>query len=190
MKTKLLPFLLFLVGLVPTSVSAQSQPPTLYEMQLDEELRKTTMNWCGSCVQWSICTTGFHVNDMNAALLPWDSVYGPQERGGATPNRVASYCNRRGIEAWSVTGRGVTKQWARFAVNTGRYAALGFDAAHFQTVYGYDFKTKEWLICDNRCPEKITRYSEAEFDRLHALSGEWIVVLKKPSCPAPEFIDW
>lgn len=185
---------LSLMACAPVTAFAE---PRVRSMELNEKIRKWHINLDGSCVQLSIAMAGIHCNDLNASSLPWNTIYGPAERGGATPSRVAAYCKRRGIDVWNVTGRGLTKQYAQYAVDTGRYAAIGFWEQHFQTLYGQEVHTEAdgskrvvWLICNNQTPHKIDRYSDADFDKYHRESGEWIVVLKRPSSPAPEYIDW
>lgn len=178
----------FLLLLRPGLSTAQERH-VVASMGLPAPVTAWYFNPDGSCVQLSIGICGVYCNDMNAASLPFDSAYGPAVRGGSIPSRVSNYCNRRGIQAWNVTGP-TTLEWARFAVDTGRYAAIGLGTQHFQTIYGYDYTTKEWLVCNNQTPKQIDRYSEAEFARLHQQSGLWIVVLKRPSSPAPEYVDW
>lgn len=162
------------------------------QMHLSDEQRGWFVNPDGSCVQCSIGMCGVHVGDLNAACLLWDTAYGRAERGGSGPSRVAGYCNRRGIEAWNITGR-ETKDWMIWAAKTRRFAAIGFFAVHFQTEYGYDPGTKEWLVANNWYADpvdcEITKYSDSEFDRHHKRSGEWAVILKKPRAKPPKYLD-
>ena len=162
---------------------------TVNTMQLSPETRSWFRNPDGSCVQCSIGMAGVHCNDLNAASLLWDTAYGPAERGGSGPGRVANYCNRRKIKAWNVTGDN-TIDWCRWAAKTGRFAAIGAGAVHFQTLYGYDPNLKKWYVCNNNSTHKIDEYSEDGFRRLHFASGQWVVVLQKPSSENPELIKW
>lgn len=159
------------------------------------ELEATpTRNWFfnpdGSCVQCSIGMAGTHCNDPKAATLLWDTPYGPAIRGGSTPARVAAYCNERGIKAWNITGESNTFAWMTWAAKTGRFAAIGAGRAHFQTLYGRDFKRQRWLVCNNQTPSRIDEYDDDAFRRLHMSSGPWIVVLAKPSSANPQLVEW
>lgn len=164
--------------------------PDVVSMQIEPKHRNEAYNTDGSCVQCSLVMCGFHCNDPVASCLLWDTKYGPAVRGGSWPARVANYCNDRGIKAWNVTGYEHTEPWMRWAVKTGRFAAIGASRAHFQTLYGYDYKSREWLVCNNQTPKQIDRYSEAAFKQLHLASGPWIVVLKKPSSETPILTEW
>lgn len=180
---------LLLVVLSVNSALAQNSPPSLATMQLSRETRCFYFNPDGSCVQLSIGIAGVHCNDPKASSLPFNSVYGEGIRGGSDPARVANYCNRRGIKAYSVTGK-TTKDWIRWAGETNRFGAIGAGSQHFQTLYGYDPDRKVYLVCNNQCPERITEYSEPEFLRLHYESGPWVVILQRPSSPAPVLTEW
>ncbi len=118
-----------------------------------------------------------------ASTLLWDTPYGPRERGGSWPSRVAAYSARRGIPIYNVTGE-TTLEWLRWSALTGRFAAFAASPAHFQTLYGYDPQQQQWLVCDNNSPTRIDRYSESAFRRLHAAGGPWCVVLNLPPSPA------
>ena len=161
-------------------------------MALDLSIRSKYANPDGSCVQCSLGMVGCHCNDLNAAYLLWDSEFGPAERGGSIPSRVESYCDRRGIKAWSVTGRTPddTWPWLIWAAKTGRFAAFGCGQAHFQTLYGYDPQTKEWFVCNNNSTNRIDKYSDSQLRQLHAACGPWVVILEKPSSPPPEIVCW
>lgn len=141
-----------------------------------ERVRLWYYNGDGSCVQLSIGICGVRMNQPNAAMLPWDTIYGAAERKGATPSRVAAYCQKRGIRCYNVTGSS-TWQWMRYAALTGRSAAIGFDYRHFQTLMDYHAASETWYVCDNRNPREVNGYSDDEFRRLHLASGQWCVVL-------------
>ena len=168
------------------SVDAQS-------MHIDSESRSVYLNVTnpGSCVQCSIGMCGMNANDLNAALLLFDSDYGPAELHGSWPNRVESYCNRRGIRAYNVTGD-ATYDWMKWSCKTGRFAAIGAGTAHFQTLYGYDeTNNKPWKVCNNNSPNRIDEYSESQFKQLHEASGKWVVILKQStSVPPDPSIEW
>lgn len=159
------------------------------KMDLGETARMWSYNPDGSCVQCSIAMCGVHCNDPRAATLLWDTPYGPGVRGGSWPARVSNYCAQRGIKAWNVTGS-TTIDWCRWAVRTGRFAAIGADVAHFQTLWGYDYRRRRWLVCNNQTPKQIDEYSEEEFRNLHYRSGPWVVILERPSSEAPQLIEW
>jgi hypothetical protein len=166
--------------------------PTLAMMHLDTEVRERYRNPDGSCVQCSIGMCGSHCNEPAAARLLWNSEFGPAVRGGSWPARVEKYCDERHIRAWSVTGATVdeTIPWIIWSAKTGRFAAIGAGTAHFQTLYGYDAATNEFLLCNNNSPQRVDRYNEQQFRALHAASGPWCVILHKPSSPPPKFVKW
>lgn len=173
--------------------SAQERPTVRTSMQLSPETRAWFKNPDGSCVQCSIGMVGVHTNDINAASLLWDTDYGPAVRGGSWPSRVESYCDRRGIKAWSVTASSVdeTIPWMVWACRTGRFAAIGAGSAHYQTLYGYEPDHKQpWLVCNNNSTQRIDRYGDPEFRRLHAASGPWVVILERASSDPPELRKW
>jgi hypothetical protein len=102
---------------------------------------------------------GVDQNVPAAATLLWNTEYGPRERGGSGPSRVAGYCDRRGIRAFSITGSS-TWDWMKWAAETGRGAAIGAGSAHFQTLMGYDRQSGTWYVCNNNSPSRIDEYSE------------------------------
>lgn len=167
-------------------------PKEQTSMRLSAETRSWFRNPDGSCVQCSIGMCGVHANDPNAASLLWDSEHGRAERGGSWPSRVEAYCDRRGIRAWSITGNTVddTLPWCAWAAATGRFAAIGAGTAHFQTLYGYDPESREWMVCNNNTTNHIDRYDHDSFRRLHAASGPWVVVLEKASSDPPRPVKW
>lgn len=164
--------------------------PPLQTMHIEPPVRAWYRNPDGSCVQCSIGMIGCHCNDLNAASLLWDTTYGPAERGGSNPFRVESYCNYRGIHAWSVTGQDNTIEWMKWSAKTGRFAAIGAGTQHFQTLYGYDPTTQEWFVCNNNSTNRVDRYSDRQFRELHAASGPWCVILEKPSSVPPQIVKW
>jgi hypothetical protein len=136
----------------------------------------------GSCVQMSIAIAGVKCNNLKAATLPFDTIYGPAIRGGSTPSRVAAYCEERGIKVYNVTGE-ATWSFLEWAADTGRCAAMGADKSHFQTLMARDKERGLWYVCDNRWPENILEYNDAEFRQLHQSMGyQWCVVI---DCPTP-----
>jgi hypothetical protein len=159
-------------------------------VDLPAEIRAWYRNPDGSCVQCSIGMCGVDQNVPEAATLLWDSEYGPAERGGSWPQRVASYCQRRQIRAYNVTG-GDTWEWMRWAARTGRGAAIGAGTAHFQTLVGYDPAKNIYYVCNNNSTGRIDQYTEEEFRRLHLASGQWCVILDYPPHPErPEYRQW
>lgn len=160
------------------------------QMWLTVAVRNQYWNPDGSCVQCSIGMCGRAANDPNAASVLWDSKYGPAVRGGSWPERVADYFRARGIRGWNVTGEENTFAWMEWAVKTRRFAAIGAGRAHFQTLWGKDFKRNVWLVCNNQTPGRIDEYDDATFRRLHLASGPWITVLAKPASAPPKPVEW
>ncbi len=159
-------------------------------MCLTAQMRNKYWNPDGSCVQCSIGMIGVAGNDPNAATVLWDTKYGPAIRGGSWPARVASYFHSRGIRGWNITGEENTFAWMKWAIKTRRFAAIGAGQAHFQTLYGYDFKRQKWLVCNNQTPGRIDEYDDDAFRRLHMASGPWIVVLARPASEPPVPVEW
>lgn len=166
---------------------AADQPLSM--MQVPPEERQWFRNPDGSCVQCSIGLTGHHCNCPEATTLLWDTPYGPKVRGGSSPSRVAAYCNSRHIRAYNVTGSN-TWEWMKWAAKTGRFAAIGAGGNHFQTLYGRDEGRGIWYVENNNSPQRVDEYNEAAFRRLHLASGQWVVVLKRPSPRYPEYVEW
>lgn len=170
--------------------AAASIPAGELAMDIPPELREWYRNPDGSCVQCSLGMCGLDQNVPAAATLLWDTEYGPRERGGSYPERVARYCDRRGIRAFNVTGA-TTWEWMQWAAMTGRACAIGAGSAHFQTLAGYNPESQKWYVCNNNSPERIDEYSNDGFRRLHLASGPWIVALDGPPHPArPKYIQW
>ena len=183
---------LFLVVLsVRPAIGLAVEPPDpRLAVDLPVEFRKWYRNPDGSCVQCSIGMCGVDQNVPAAATLLWDTEYGPRERGGSGPSRVARYCSERGIRAYNVTGSS-TFEWMKWAARNGRGAAIGAGSAHFQTLVGYDPADGKWYVCNNNSPAKIDEYDEAGFRRLHLASGQWVVVLDYPPHPVrPQYVKW
>ena len=173
------------------TVQAQTEPadPRL-AADLPTKQRQWFRNPDGSCVQCSIGMCGVDQNVPAAATLLWDTEYGPRERGGSYPSRVAEYSARRGIRIYNVTGQN-TWEWMKWATVNGRGCAIGAGRAHFQTLVGYDPTTKTWFVCNNNSPQRIDEYDDAAFRRLHLASGQWIVILDYPPHPArPAYVAW
>jgi hypothetical protein len=142
----------------------------------------------GSCVQCAIGINSVrHHNEAGETLFFDTDKFGPAILGPSGPQRVAQYCQERGIPIFNVTGD-ASLAWLKYAAATGRGAALCFDTDHFQTLMGYDAKAKRWLVCDNRTPWKIDDYSEDDFAAIHRASGLWVVVLDLPAPPPPPAI--
>lgn len=174
------------------SAAAQTiEPPDpRLAADLPREIRQWFRNPDGSCVQCSIGMCGVDQNVPAAATLLWDTEYGPRERGGSYPSRVAAYSQRRGIRIYNVTGQS-TFDWMKWAAETGRGAAIGAGRAHFQTLMGYDPRTGTWYVCNNNSPHRIDAYDEAAFRRLHLASGQWVVILDYPPHPErPQYVQW
>ena len=169
--------------------------PPLQTMHIEPSTRQWYRNQPdggGSCVQMSLGMCGCNSNDDNAACLPFDSQFGKGERGGSLPSRVERYCDARGLRVYNVTGRTIddTMPWIEWSAKTGRFAAIGFTEAHFQTLYGYDHVTKQYLVCDNNSPHRIDRYDEPAFRAKHQACMPWCVILEKPSSPPPNLKPW
>ena len=177
------------------TVTAEPEDPRL-AVDLPVEVRRWYKNFPapgtgeGSCVQCSIGMCGVDQNVPAASSLLWDSEYGRAELGGSYPSRVAAYARERGLRVYNVTGSG-TIDWMRWAMSTGRGAAVACDSAHFQTLVGYDRQSQTWQVCDNNHPDRIDVYSDAEFRRLHAVTGQWVVILDYPPHPSrPQYARW
>jgi len=169
--------------------------PPLQCMHIGPETRSIYRNQPdggGSCVQMSLGMCGCNSNNENAACLPFESCYGKAERGGSLPSRVERYCDQRGIRVYNVTGRSIddTMPWIEWSAKTGRFAAIGFTEAHFQTLYGYDPVTKQYLVCDNNSPNRVDRYDERTFRQKHQACMPWCVILEKPTSPPPNLKPW
>lgn len=158
--------------------------PSGVSMELPSPVRQWYRNPDGSCVQCSIGMCGVWQNVPEAYTLLWDTPYGSAVRGGSSPSRVEAYADRRSIPIYNVTGR-PTWEWMRWAGTTGRFAAIGAGAVHFQTLYGYDADTQTWFVCNNNSPRRIDSYSQSAFERLHLASGQWCVILDRPPSPPP-----
>lgn len=177
---------------VPAVAPGQSQPPEQvpHTMQVPPELRAWYRNPDGSCVQCSIGMCGIWQNVPLAYTLLWDTAYGPAVRGGSGPSRVETYAARRGMRVYNVTGSN-TWEWMQWAAKTGRFAAIGAAANHFQTLYAWDPQRNVWYVCDNNSPKQVDEYTWEEFRRLHLSSGQWVVILDYPPSPAvPRYVQW
>lgn len=175
--------------IISSELALGALPTSVHSMELNTKERNWYFNPDGSCVQLSIGMCGVHCNDMNAATLPFNSVYGPQIRGGSWPGRVANYCNQRKIKAWNITGQPTIK-WIEWAAETNRGAAIGLGTAHFQTLYGWDKENDIFLVCNNQTPGRIDKFTRKEFISEHEKSGRWCVILQKPSSRNPQLVQW
>lgn len=177
---KSLIFLLLL--LCPSLAMSQDQ------LNFPKEVRGWFRNPDGSCVQCSIGMCGVWQNVPQATTLLWDTEYGPRVRGGSNPSRVEDYCDRRQIPAYNVTGE-PTFRWMKWACKSGRMAAIGAGSSHFQTLVWYDGTT--WYVCNNNSTDRIDKYTDTQFERLHLASGKWVVILKTSPPPSePVFYKW
>lgn len=159
-------------------------------IDLPSEIRGWYKNPDGSCVQCSIGMVGTDQNVKQAQTLLWKTNYGPAERGGSGPSRVAAYCKSRGIKAYNITGDSTFK-WMAWAIEEGKGAAIGAGTNHFQTLVGYDHQKKVWLVCNNNSTGRIDEYTDSEFRRLHLSSGRWVVILDyPPHPPIAQYIKW
>jgi len=163
---------------------------TFVPMDLPAPIRQEYFNDDGSCVQCSVGMCGRTQGVPAAASLLEDSRFGPAERGGSGPNRVARYCAERNIRVYNITGQ-PTFDWMKWAMRTGRPAAIGAARGHFQTLVDYNPDTGIWSVCDNQTPSEIDTYTEREFRSLHLASGRWCVILDyPPHPPEPQYIEW
>jgi hypothetical protein len=157
------------------------------------EFRELFRNPDGSCVQCSIGMCGIAANNPRAYTLLVDSEFGEKVRGGSWPERVEKYAAARGIKCWNITGNETLAAMA-WACDSGRCAAIGFKTSHFCTLLGSRANAsggRIWWVCDNNSPEKVDQYDDAEFQRLHAASGPWCVILDAPPAPVrPRFVPW
>jgi hypothetical protein len=139
--------------LAATSGQSQSLEQVPHTMQTPPEVRAWYRNPDGSCVQCSIGMCGVWQSVPQAYTLLWDTAYGSAVRGGSGPSRVESYAARRGIRVYNVTGS-TTWDWMKWAAKTGRFAAIGAAANHFQTLYAWDPQRNIWYVCDNNSPQQ------------------------------------
>ena len=170
------------------------QAQEAYVCEIPQEIRDHYTNYgSGSCVYMSIGINGIHRNNLNAASCPWDSVYGPENVGGAGPSHVTKMAKQRNLACYNVTTDNYEdmKKWFIWSTKTNRFAAIGAGSAHFQTLYGYDPQRNVWYVCNNNSPKKVDEYTEEGFQRLHSSSGYWSVFLVGPSPPQnPRYVSW
>lgn len=171
------------------SVTDPTPSATVNCLQVPKWIRNKYPNPDGSCVLLSAGVGGVHANDLRAATLPFNSQYGEAERLGANPERITHIFTERGIKAYNVTGQ-PSIPMARWAVQTGRPCAIGFDYEHFQLVWGYDSVRKVWFVWDNRYPDDLKEYTEAEFVQMHDRSGRWVIVMDRPGDRIPKPREW
>jgi len=175
-------------------LSGRCQAEHAAYMELPAEYRAWFRNPDGSCVQCSNGMVGMHINRPEWTFLLWNTEYGPAERGGSWPGRVADYARQRGMRIFNVTGNSYadTRPWMLWAAQTNRFCAIGAGAAHFQTLYGYvPGDARPWKVCNNNSTHRIDEYTEDEFRRLHLASGPWVVVPDEPTpAPPPRLVAW
>ena len=154
-------------------------------IDLPEDQRVRFHNPDGSCVQCSIGMHGCWLSIPAAEMLLWDTEYGPRERGGSGPERVARYCRERNLPVHNITGPG-TVDWIVWSLVTGRGAAVLYGGNHFVTAVGWRPQTQEIAICDNNSPTRIQWMPLSTFKSRHlSWSGQgWCVILKSASAPA------
>jgi len=160
------------------------------QMELPEEYRKWYKNTDGSCVQCSIGMNGLWLNCPEASTLLWDTVYGKAERRGSWYERVERYAKSRGMKIFNIEGNPRdTIKWIEWSALTGRFCAMSFGRAHFQTLYAWDYENDVFYVVDNNSPTKVDKYSRRDFLRLHGIDGEgWVVILDVvPTPPLPVF---
>lgn len=184
--------LVLLLGSFAQGQEAAPLPWTSRELSLHvpQEVLQKFRNPDGSCVQ---CSNGMIGTDQNVpafAWLLWDSEYGRAVRGGSSPSRVAAYARDRNVKIWNITGRD-TFEWMAWACASGRGAAIGAGRSHFQTLVGHNPETGDWYVVNNNGDQRIQKYSDDAFRRLHLASGPWCVILDYPPAPAPpELREW
>lgn len=145
--------------------------------------REAFENSSGSCVMFSTSAAGIWQNQPIAWTLTWDTEYGCAVRGGSTPSRFERDAKARGLDALSVTGS-MTYDYMRWGIRNGRWVAIGAGTAHFQTLVDYDDRgtpqTSDdyWYVWNCNRYHTVTRYTDAEFRRLHEASGRWCIVMK------------
>jgi hypothetical protein len=163
-------------------------------MDLPVETQKYDWNHDGSCVMCSNSMVGQYKGDWSTATLLWDTEYGPAERGGASPSRVAAQMKRLGVPVHNVTGRNFEsiKPWLVYAAKTGRFAGIGCFSRHYQTFWGMD-ESGHYLI-QNNWPGTFGKpyvYSEPEMKRQSEASGAWCVVPSgPPAATNPNYVKW
>ena len=150
-------------------------------VDLGKEMRRNFRNPDGSCVQCSLGMCGVDQNVPAASTLLWRSRYGPAERGGSGPSRVARYSRERGIKIYNITGS-PTFAWMDWETRNGRGAAIGAGRSHFQTLMGHS--GRRYYVCNNNSTHRIDEYSPAGFSKLHRSSGLRCVILDAPPHPA------
>ncbi len=183
------------MGLTARGQSPEAIWPQRPMMSLPPEAQHWFRNPDGSCVQCSGGMVGAQRGDYAQATLLFDTEYGPAERGGSGPDRVARYCRQRGIEVYNVTGRSFedTQPWLDYAARTGRFAAVGCFSRHFQTLYGRDFERDLYYVQNNwdGTFDRPYVYSAAEFKRHHEASGPWVVIpVGPPMAIKPMYRKW
>jgi hypothetical protein len=178
---RLLSVLTLLLG--SALVGAVEQADPRLSADVPKEIREYYRNPDGSCVQCSNGMMGVDQNEPAFSTLLWKTVYGPAERGGSGPERVAAYAQKRGVKINNITGRPVYDH-LKWATANGRGAAVTCGTLHMQYLMGHDPKTATWFVCNNNSPQKVDAYDDATFHRLVDASGPWCVTLPAPPHPA------
>lgn len=176
----------------PLYSTAASAPPW-WANTIPADLRQSYRNLDGSCVQCSLAIAGHYHDDANLASLLWDSQYGRAERGGAWPERVHQYAERRGIALYQVTGRD-TLRWIEWALRNGRNCGVTWGSNHMITAVGISPDGRQFATVDNNSPGRVDVWSREQFTRYHAgYRGGWVVI-PQGAVPtpwdAPGFEPW
>lgn len=163
------------------------------DQSMPEAQRVRYRNPDGSCVWCSIGMTGVQAANANAASILWNSEYGPAERRGAWPERVAEAARKRGLPIYNVQGQ-ATEPWLDWALATGRWAGVTYWQAHMVAAAGMSEDGRTIRICDNNSPWKFQDMPREVFYQRHRVhGGGWAVILQgPPPIPwiAPPQIAW
>lgn len=166
-----------------SSVLAQHPHVPSVAAQLPNTIRTRYYNTDGSCVQ---CSNGFAGHTLNIAPfseLLWTTPYGPAERGGAGPSRVARYARERGVRVVNVTGSSTTA-WIEQELLNGRPLSITWDYNHVVSVLDMTADRQWFLVWNNQWRSgKPKWYGRSEFYRRHSVDSRWAVAF--PSYPAP-----
>lgn len=162
---------------------AWGQHPRAPAGALPDSARARYYNTDGSCVQCSNGYAGYVLRIPQFAELLWTTPYGPAERGGAGPSRVARYARERGVQVVNVTGAQTTA-WIEQELLNGRPLSITWDYNHVVSVLDMTDDRQHFLVWNNQWRDGKPRwYSRSEFYRRHSIDGRWAVAY--PSYPAP-----
>lgn len=178
-------WLLLCFAAVAVVTGAERIPADEYfgENFFTKEQREAYENTSGSCVYMSVAAAGIYQNIPLAWTLPWDTDFGDACRGGSTPTRFERDAKKRGLLALSVTGE-QTYDFMKWGIRNGRWVAIGAGVQHFQTLVGHDPENNTWDVWNCNNYHVVTRYTDAEFRRLHEACGNWcILLLDYPAMP-------